>query len=258
MEPWHYLLLAAVGCVAGILNVLAGGGSLLMMPTLVLLGVSGPVANGTSRVAVVIQNFSAIAGFRKKGFSDFKLSITLAACAIPGGIAGAMAGVRLEGVWFNRVLAAIMIGVMILMASEKKRKPEAAEASAGAKDDQSAAASRRTVAAHLLMIGIGFYGGFIQAGVGFLLMPVLHRVLGLDLVRTNMHKVFIVAGYMIPALVVYALNDKILWLLGLVLSIGTSIGGWIGSHLAVKKGDPFIRLTLNVTLAALVVKLLWP
>jgi len=253
MELWHYALLAAVGCVAGILNVLAGGGSLLMLPTLVLMGVSGPVANGTARVAVVIQNLSAIAGFRKKGFSDFKLSVTLAACAIPGGIAGALAGVRLEGAWFNRVLAAIMIGVMILMATEKKKKPEPVSAL----EDGEGPASRRTIAAHVLMVAVGFYGGFIQAGVGFLLMPVLHRVLGLDLVRTNMHKVFIVAGYMIPALVVYALNDKVLWLLGLVLSVGTSIGGWIGSHLAVRKGDPFIRVVLNIALAALVVKLLW-
>ncbi len=256
MEPWQYILLAAVGVVGGILNVLAGGGSLLMMPALVLLGVGGPVANGTSRVAVVAQNLAAITGFRRKGFSDFRLSLTLAACAIPGGVAGALAGVRLEGAWFNRTLAVIMIGVMVLMAVEKRSKPaagpEAKDASPG-----SGSAAGRTTAAHLLMIAVGFYGGFIQAGVGFLLMPVLHKVLGLDLVRTNMHKVFIVAGYMIPALIVYALNGKVFWTLGLVLAIGTSIGGWAGSHLAVKKGDPFIRLILNITLTALVVKLLW-
>ncbi len=251
MEPWHYLLLMAVGCVGGILNVLAGGGSLLMMPALVLLGVQGPAANGTSRVAVVAQNISAIAGFRSRGFSDFRLSLSLAACAIPGGVAGAFAGVRLEGVWFNRVLAGIMVLVMLMMASEKKSKPADKARETGAP----AGPARRT-AAHLLMIGVGFYGGFIQAGVGFLLMPVLHRVLGLDLVRTNMHKVFIVAGYMIPSLAVYAMNGKVLWLPGLVLAVGTSAGGWVGSHLAVKKGDPFIRIVLNVTLAILAVKLL--
>jgi uncharacterized membrane protein YfcA len=256
MEPWQYILLAAVGIVGGVLNVLAGGGSLLMMPALVLLGIDGSVANGTSRVAVVAQNLAAITGFRRKGFSDFRLSLTLAACAIPGGVAGALAGVRLEGAWFNRTLAVIMIGVMVLMAAEKKSKGKAGAAATDAPSDAGPAAGRRT-AAHLLMIAVGFYGGFIQAGVGFLLMPVLHRVLGLDLVRTNMHKVFIVAGYMIPALIVYALNGKVFWALGLVLAVGTSIGGWVGSHLAVRKGDPFIRLVLNITLTALVVKLLW-
>lgn len=251
MEPWQYILLAVVGVIGGVLNVLAGGGSLIMMPTLIFLGLDGSVANGTSRIAVVAQNLAAICAFRNKGFSDFKLSLSLAACAIPGGVIGAMAGVKLDGVWFNRVLAVIMIGVMILMATEKKAPKPAVDA-----PKNPAATPRRTAVAHALMVGVGFYGGFIQAGVGFLLMPIMHKVLGLDLVRTNMHKVFIVAGYMIPALIVYAMAGKALWAVGLVLAIGTSIGGWIGSHLAVKKGDPFIRIVLNVALAALAIKLL--
>lgn len=249
MELWQYILLAMVGVVGGVLNVLAGGGSLIMMPTLILLGVNGSVANGTSRIAVVAQNLTAIFAFRKKGFSDFKLSLSLAACAIPGGVIGALAGTKLDGVWFNRILAAIMICVMVLMATEKKTPTPAVE--------EAGSTPRRTAVAHLLMVGVGFYGGFIQAGVGFLLMPILHRVLRLDLVRTNMHKVFIVAGYMIPALVVYAAAGKTLWAVGLVLAIGTSIGGYVGSHLAVKKGDPFIRIVLNVALAALAIKLLF-
>lgn len=252
MELWQYILLAVVGVIGGILNVLAGGGSLIMMPTLIFLGLDGSVANGTSRIAVVAQNLTAICAFRNKGFSDFKLSLSLAACAIPGGVIGAMAGTKLDGVWFNRILAVIMIGVMILMATEKKAPKSAAEAPGNL-----GPTPRRTTVAHLLMVAVGFYGGFIQAGVGFLLMPIMHKVLRLDLVRTNMHKVFIVAGYMIPALIVYALAGKALWAVGLVLAIGTSIGGWIGSHLAVKKGDPFIRVVLNVALAALAVRLLF-
>lgn len=252
MELWQYILLALVGVIGGVLNVLAGGGSLIMMPTLILLGVNGAVANGTSRIAVVAQNVTAIFAFRNRGFSDFKLSLSLAACAIPGGVIGAMAGTRLDGVWFNRVLAAIMIGVMILMATEKKTPKPAGDAT-----KHPGSTPRRTAVAHVLMVAVGFYGGFIQAGGGFLLMPILHKVLRLDLVRTNMHKVFIVAGYMIPALVVYALAGKTLWVVGFVLAIGTSIGGWMGSHLAVKKGDPFIRVVLNVALAALAIKLLF-
>ena len=252
MELWQYILLAVVGVVGGILNVLAGGGSLIMMPTLILLGVNGSVANGTSRIAVIAQNLTAIYAFRKKGFSDFKFSLSLAACAIPGGMIGAFAGTKVDGMWLKRILAAIMIGVMILMATEKKKPKPALETPAA-----SGPTPRRTAVAHVLMVGIGFYGGFIQAGVGFLLMPIMHRVLRLDLVRTNMHKVFIVAGYMIPALAVYAWAGKTLWVVGLVLAIGTSIGGYVGSHLAVKKGDPFIRVVLNLALAALAIKLLF-
>ena len=94
---WQAGLLTAIGVVAGFLNVMAGGGSLLTVPAMVFMGVPGPVANGTNRIAILAQNITAITTFFSKGFSDFRLSLSLAACAIPGAIAGALLGVRLEG-----------------------------------------------------------------------------------------------------------------------------------------------------------------
>jgi len=75
------------------------------------------------------------------------------------------------------------------------------------------------------MIGIGFYGGFIQVGVGFLLMASLQFLMKLDLVRVNMFKVFIVLIYTIPALLIFALTDNVNWLLGIFLAIGNILGG---------------------------------
>lgn len=247
-EIWQYVLLAAVGLVAGAVNVLAGGGSLLIMPTMLLMGIEDVTVNGTSRVGVVIQNLTAVVAFGRKGFSDFKLSLSLAICAMPGSIAGAWAGTKLRGEWFDRVLAAVMICVLILMSRRKKTGAvELVEAQRG---------SRRWILGHVLIAVAGFYGGFIQAGVGFILMPILNKVMGLDLVRVNMHKVFIVAAYMIPALVVYAWNGSVWWATGLILAIGTSAGGWIGSHIAVEKGERVIRLVFNITLIALASNLL--
>jgi uncharacterized membrane protein YfcA len=240
------LLLALIGAVAGFMNVMAGGGSLLTLPAMVLFGLPGPLANGTNRVAILIQNLSAISGFFKQGFSDFRLSLTLALCAFPGAMAGAMVGVRLQGDLFNRVLAAVMIGVMVLMARGSSRT----EVTTGP------ISRRRLLWAHVLMVGAGFYGGFIQAGVGFILMAILYRVLRLDLVRVNMHKVFIVAVYTIPALVVFALNGNVLWRTGLFLAAGNATGGWIASHVAVKKGERVIRVVLFLALTVMAVKLL--
>ncbi len=76
MEIWQYVFLACLGVIAGTLNVLAGGGSLLTLPALVFLGLDGPVANGTNRVAILAQNATAIGGFRARGFSDFRLSLS--------------------------------------------------------------------------------------------------------------------------------------------------------------------------------------
>ena len=244
---WQALLLTAVGVVAGFLNVMAGGGSLLTVPVMVFMGLPGPVANGTNRIAILAQNLSAITAFFRRGFADFRLSLTLAACAVPGAIAGALVGVRLEGPWFNRVLAVIMIGVMLIMHFGK----HGGDASGGAEPSR-----QQLLRGHLLMVGVGFWGGFIQIGVGFIIMPVLNRVMGLDLVRTNMHKVFIVAVYTLAALVVFASQVEILWLVGAALAVGNSIGGYLGAHFTVSRGERLIRLVLNVVLVAFIAKLL--
>ena len=248
MEIWQLALLSAAGVVAGFLNVMAGGGSLLTVPIMVFLGVPGPVANGTNRIAILAQNITAVTAFFKKGFAEFKLSLSLAACAIPGAIAGAMLGTRLEGVWFNRTLAIIMLGVMLIMALDRGKDPNAPKAEPTRK---------QLVWGHILMVGVGAYGGFIQLGVGFIIMPVLHRVMGFDLVRTNMHKVFIVMSYTAVALIVFASRVEILWIVGAALAVGNSIGGWIGAHVQIKQGEGIVKTVLNIVLVAFIIKLLF-
>ena len=188
----QWLILFGVGAAAGWTNVMAGGGSLLSVPVMVFLGLPGPVANGTNRIAIIAQNIFAVGSFFRQGFSDFRLSATLAAAASVGAFFGAQLGVRLEGVWFDRTLAAVMIVVLIIMATGDDKKSDGAPGE-----------PRNLVLGHILMIGAGFWGGFIQVGVGFLLMPILYRVMGLDLVRVNMHKVFIALMFSIVALAVF-------------------------------------------------------
>jgi uncharacterized membrane protein YfcA len=248
LELWQGALLIVVGTVGGFLNVMAGGGSLLTVPVMVFMGLPGPVANGTNRIAILAQNLTAIITFARKGFRDFRLSLSLAACALPGAIIGAMVGTQLDGVWFNRALAVIMIGVMLVMHFDKgsSQNPENYQPT-----------RRQLITGHLLMVGAGFWGGFIQIGVGFILMPILNRAMGLDLVRTNMHKVFIIATYTIAALAVFATNVEILWVVGLALAVGNSIGGYLGAHFAVSKGEGLIRLVLNLVLVGFIIKLLF-
>lgn len=259
MELWYIVLLFIAGLISGFMNVLAGGGSLLVMPIMVLLlGMEGPVANGTNRVAILAQNISAVAGFRKKGFSDIRLSLTLSLCALPGAAIGAWYGTKLEGVWFNRVLSAVMIGVMILMAvkhHQSKKKP-ATGATPATPTQSYRPTVKQLIAGHILIVGVGFYGGFIQAGVGFILMAVLNNVMGLDLVRVNMHKVFIVAAFTVIALGFFAWSGNVMWARGLILAVAMSAGGWVGSHAAVERGEGFIRIALNVALTLLIIKLL--
>lgn len=248
MEMWHAPILTLVGAVAGWMNVMAGGGSLLTIPVMVFMGMPGPVANGTNRVAILAQNITAVITFFRKGYSEFAISASLAAAASLGAIGGALVGVRLSGPWFERIVALVMIGVMVLMWSSKSPSKQTPGGAAPTK--------RRLVWGHLLMIGAGFWGGFIQIGVGFILMPILNRVIGLDLVRVNMHKVFIVMVYTVVALAVYAWQTNILWLMGASLALGNAAGGWLGARTTISSGEPLIRAVLNVVLVIFIVKLI--
>ena len=246
IELWKVALLFVAGIAAGWINVLAGGGSLLSVPIMVFLGLPGPVANGTNRIGIIAQNISAVRGFFRKGFSDFRLSATLAACASVGAFFGAMVGVKLEGVWFERTLAAIMLAVLALMMSGLGQKATPTEGKA-----------RNIALGHLLFVGAGFWGGFIQIGVGFLMIPILNRVMGLDLVRTNMHKVFVALVFSVVSLAVFAANVKIEWALGVALAAGYAVGGWLGAHTAVTRGEALIKRVFYLALVAMAIKLLF-
>ncbi len=246
LEPWQLVLLAFAGFVSGWVNVLAGGGSIFTVPVMVFLGLPGPVANGTNRIAIIAQNVTAVAEFFRKGFGDLKLSLSLGAVASVGAYFGARAGVSLDGAWFDRVLALVLVGVGVVMATGADKPAGSASAE-----------PRNVLLGHILMFGAGLWGGFIQIGVGFILMPILYRVMGLDLVRTNMHKVFITLMFSIVALAVFASSVKIAWDAGLALAAGNAFGGWIGARAAIAKGAPFIKFVVYAALAAMAVKLVF-
>jgi uncharacterized protein len=248
LDLWQVALLIVVGIAGGFVNVLAGGGSLLTVPVMIFLGLPGPVANGTNRIGILAQSIVSIVTFTRRGFSELKLSLSLSACAIPGAVAGALLGVHLDGVWFNRAVALIMIGVLLVMQFDKGSVRQSADYQP---------TRRQLIYGHVLMLGAGFWGGIIQLGVGFILMPILNRVMGLDLVRTNMHKVFIVGTYTVVALLIFASQVELLWLVGIALAAGNAIGGYLGAHFSITKGERMIRLVLNLVLVAFIIKLLF-
>lgn len=240
-------LLLVTGIATGFLNVMAGGGSMLSVPIMIFLGVPGTVANGTNRIAILPQNIAAVWAFYRKGFANFRLSLSLGACTIPGTLIGAWLASRVPNDQFNTLLAIIMVLVLVIMSLPQPKTLES--------NDQPS--KNRVLAGHALMVLIGFWGGFIHIGVGFLLMPVLNRVMQLDLITTNAHKVFIVLCYTIVALLVFASQLELIWKYGIALGIGTWTGAWIAAHVQVKQGIGAIKLTLNVVIVAFIIKLLF-
>ncbi len=237
-------ILFITGIIAGFINVNAGGGSSLTLPVMIFLGLNSSVANGTNRIGILVQTFFSVTSFRKQKFYDFKTSFTLACFALPGAIAGALISVKLTNDEFQKILGIVMIGIVFSMIFSSKKK------------DISLNRSKPNWLVYPAMLGIGFYGGFIQVGVGFLLMASLYYLLKVSLVRVNMHKVFIVFIYTIPALLVFILTKNIYWIFGILLALGMAIGGWWGAKIAVRGGERVIRIVLMCAIVIMALKLL--
>jgi uncharacterized membrane protein YfcA len=244
MNLAHLALLFGVGAIAGFINVNAGGGSTLTLPTLIFMGLDAALANGTNRVAIFIQNIFAVASFHKRKVHHFKKSLALAFFTLPGAIVGAIVATRVSNILFQRILGAVLIFIVFSMFFARSYK-----------NDNTDQSFSKQWLIYPALFGIGFYGGFIQAGVGFLIMAALYHVLHLDLVRVNMHKVFIILVYTFPALLVFAFTGNVNWAYGLVLAGGNALGGWWGAHAAVKGGEKVIRIILAVAITIMALKL---
>ncbi len=247
MDEWyHYVLLVVVGFAVGFINTIAGGGSLLSLPTLIFLGLPPAVANGTNRVAIVIQTAMATAGFKSKGVSTFPFSLYLGISAFLGAILGARIAVDIKGETFNRILALVMLAVVLIIIFKPKMRMEVLQ---------------ERLTGKYLWLGIvvffffGIYGGFINAGLGFLMILFMHFVNRMNLVRVNATKVVVVFIYMLSALAVFAWNDKVDWKVGFILAIGNGSGAWLASRFSVKKGDGFIKTFLIIMVIAMAIKL---
>jgi len=246
MDFLEALLILGVGLLAGAINTLAGGGSLLSLPILIFLGLPPAVANATNRVAIFSQNIFAVAGFKSKGVSEFRYSFILGFSALTGAIIGAMIAVDIEGDLFNKILAIVMV-IVVFFTISGKTKP------ARVKSETTNTTSK--IIGIISFFFIGIYGGFIQAGVGFLIIGTLSGIHGFSLVKINSMKVFIVLVYTIAALAVFIYEGKVNWLYGIVLAVGNSTGAWFASRWSVGKGDKVIKIFLVIAVIGLSIKL---
>lgn len=236
------ILLLLFGVLAGFINVMAGGGSTLTMPLLIFLSLNGAEANGTNRVAVLFQNIAAVTKYHRDDLYDLRQALLFSAWALPGAVIGAFVAITIQDAIFRRILAFIIIGVMVVSSLPPKK---------AIADD-----SRKTIWIYPALLLIGFYAGFIQAGVGFLLLAAFVHLAGMNLVQANKYKVFIILFTSLPALLVFFGSDNIHLPFAAALSIGNSFGGWWAAHLSLRKGEKLIRRILIIASVLIALKLL--
>ena len=249
MEILDVGLILVTGVVAGFMNTLGGGGSLLTLPMLIFLGSPAAVANGTNRIALMVQNIVGVSNFRRKGFFYPKLGIILAIPAVFGSLIGAKFAISVPEELFQKILAIIMIVVMILILTRPEKR--------FLKEIEGENLSTvRLVVSIFVFFGVGLYGGFINAGVGFVIIVALTLITGMSLVKINSLKLFIVLIYIFSSFIVFLVHGKVDWILGLTLAIGNALGAYLGSNFAVSKGDKWIRVFIVIAILSMSAKLL--
>jgi len=242
------IILFLVGLVAGTLNVIAGGGSLLSLPVMIFLGLPPTVANGTNRVAILIQNIGASWSFHRRGLVSGEWLLLAVPPALLGAVLGTVAAVHIGELEFQRVLAVILVAAALwsiwnpieLQAEGNAELPEG---------------FRRWVFIAAFFL-IGVYGGFIQAGIGFILLAATSAA-GFNLIRGNALKVTVVLAFTPLALVLFAWNGKVDWAMGFALAAGNFLGGLAGVHLQVLKGHKWVQGVVTVVIVVFALRLLF-
>lgn len=247
MELYEYPLIVAVGLLSGFINTLAGGGSLITLPLLIFMGLPGSEANATNRIAVFSQASFATAGFRSKGV---KLPVPyiyyLAASAIIGGYIGAKLAVDISDQLFNRFLAVIMIVIVVMTVRDRGRRQIA---------NGENMTPKSMIIGTIAFLFIGIYGGFLQAGMGFVIIALFTGLNKFNLVKTNFIKVLLTLLMSAVSLIVFIIDDEVRWQYGIMLAVGYGIGGWYASRWSVDRGEKWIKRVLVVAVLVLAIKL---
>lgn len=240
------IALVLLGGVAGFINVLSAGGSMLTLPLLIFLGLPPQVANGTNRVAITLQSVTAVGSFLRGGHGNLGISLRLAVPAIIGSLLGAWLATCVSKDAFEFVLVAAMIMASFFMILPTPKL-----------DTRPLTPDRLGPVIYLAMFVIGIYGGFIQVGVGALFIVVLYRMLKIDLRQVNVFKVAIVLLYTLPALLIFALNGQVRWGMGLMLAVGNISGAFLAVKVNMSaRGAQWVKWITLVMVAAILVRLI--
>jgi uncharacterized membrane protein YfcA len=240
------IILICSGIIVGFINTLAGGGTVISLSVFMFFGLPPLVANGTNRVAIVLQNATAVACFQKNRLIDWRKIIHL---AIPV-ILGSLAGAAIAGIISNKLFLYIFAGVVIMFGISMIFNPDKYLY------ERTLLVSRKiSIWQYIIYFLIGVYGGFVHVGIGYLFLAALVLGSGYDLLKANVIKCVLILFYVPFSLFIYAIQDNVYWSFGLVHGLGNIIGAWLAARLAIKKGAPFIRYIVMILIVIVILQM---
>jgi uncharacterized protein len=241
---WHLCLLAIVGgFTAGCVNTVAGSGSLITLPILVMLGLPSPIANGTNRVGVVVQSVIAAATLGRAGQIPWRRARSPLVFAFLGACLGAVLATFTEERGTDLAIGIVMVVMCLVTLVQPKRWLE----------DSLSTMEFRWWSHGPLFFVIGVYGGFVQAGVGVLLLFGLVMGLGMDPRRANGMKILITLVFTTAALGIFVAQDQVYWPFGALMAVGQGAGAWVAARFLVESEAAPVwirRIVVLVTIVA--------
>ena len=247
LGAWIYPLLFVAGIVVSFVNSISGGGSILSIPLLIFLGLPAATANGTNRIGILLGSLSSLFAFRSRGIFLPRLAWRVGWPAVIGSFAGSLLAVGLSDRVFKPILAVVILFVVVMTLRGHKANPALGQEPT----------LRGDLPAFLAYLGIGFYGGFIQAGSGLIMIYAFTTLGNLDIIRANALKVANTIIFIAVSLVTFAAAGRIDWPMAAALAAGNLVGGWAGSHWQVKQGEAWVNRFLLWSGAGVAAKLLW-
>jgi uncharacterized membrane protein YfcA len=245
IDPWLYPVLTGVAVLTGFIDAIAGGGGLIMMPALLVSGVPPIMALGTNKLQSMCGTFVAMGNYGRKGLIDWRANRLVAALVFVGACAGALLVQRVDSSVLSLVIPLLLLANAAYVLVSPRMTDEDAH-------------HRLTTRGYAPVGGgIGFYDGFFGPGTGSFFTSSLVALRGLGLTRATALTKFLNWTSNVASVLLFALGGKIIWLLGFSMAAGAMLGGWLGSHTAMRFGARLIRPLLVAASIGLTARLLW-
>ena len=244
---WEVVIMIVVSGVAvGIINTLAGGGTVITMTLFMVLGLPINVANGTNRIAVLLQNLTATATFIRKRMLDVRHGLLLSIPVIVGNIAGSLVASNIDERIFRVCFGVVMFMILIYMVFDNHKR------------FHGGARMEVKPLHYLWFLLIGFYGGYIYIGLGYLILAISLWSMKLDIVTANVIKGFVIFIATPFSLLIFMLKGQVDYACGLLHGAGNVVGAYLASHYFIGWGGRFVKIfTMIIVVVCLADLLGW-
>jgi uncharacterized membrane protein YfcA len=249
---WEYGFLVGGGFLAGVINTLAGNGSAITLPLLISLGMPANIANATNRVGVLMQTLVAVLTLRRSKRTRILIrrSLWYYIPTILGSVGGALLAIDIDPEMLKLIIGFLMLFILATLLLRPKKWLK----------NTDPGKSKKTPLQWFIFFAIGFYGGFIQMGIGIMILSSLVLLAHYSLRDANIIKLMVAFIMIIPAFLIYFMSGDIRWIPGLILALGAGVGAWFGTRYVLyhPKARDYIRYLLIVIVLFAAGKIFWP